>query len=269
MKITRKIITIDEALCNGCGQCIPACPEQAIQLVDTPDGPRARLVKELYCDGLGACLGNCPTGALIIEEREADPYDDEATIARIKEVAPELLETHMKHLEEHAAEIAAQSSQPESSPGFVCPSAKVLQWEEREGGQNKKTEQVAALQSELRQWPVQLHLVPPAAPYFKNADMYLIADCVPFACANVHQEFLKGENTAIAIGCPKLDDAQAYVEKLAQIIATAHPKSITIVNMEVPCCFGLVRIAQLAVEQSGQDVPCKTVTMSIKGDKLT
>jgi NAD-dependent dihydropyrimidine dehydrogenase PreA subunit len=269
MKITRKIININEELCNGCGQCIPSCPEQAIQLVDTPEGKKARLVKELYCDGLGACLGTCPTGALTIEEREAEPYDDEATIARIKEVAPELLETHREHLQEHAAEMSAQPLQPTSSESFTCPSARMLKWDEQKIEPKEASEPTVLLRSELRQWPVQLHLVPPVAPYFKNADLFLVADCVPFAYANFHQEFLKGEDRAIAVGCPKLDDAQAYVEKLTQIITIAQPKSITVVNMEVPCCFGLVRIAQLAIEQSGQDVPCKTITISIKGDKLT
>ena len=232
MKTQRKIINIDEALCNGCGQCLPACPEQAIQLVDTPDGPKARLVKEIFCDGLGACLGNCPTGALTITEREADAYNDVATVARIKEVAPELLETHRKHLEEHAAA-------------------------------------VAALPSELRQWPVQLHLVSPNAPYFKHANLVICADCVPFAYANFHQDFLKGEENAIAVGCPKLDDTQAYLEKLTQMFASAQPKSMTIVNMEVPCCFGLVRLVQQAMEASGQSVPVKTVTIGIRGEKLS
>jgi NAD-dependent dihydropyrimidine dehydrogenase PreA subunit len=268
MKIQRKIITIDEELCNGCEQCIPSCPEQAIQMVDTPDGPKARLVKEIYCDGLGACLGNCPTGALTIEKREAEAYDDEATIARIKEMAPESLETHIKHMKEHAPEISPQHTHT-ATTGFACPSARMLQWDKQAEEQKKTVEQTTLLQSELRQWPVQLHLVPPVAPYFRNADLFLAADCVPFAYANFHQEFLKGKNRAIAVGCPKLDDAQVYVEKLTQIITIAKPKSITVVNMEVPCCFGLGRIVQLAVEQSGQDVPCKTVTISIKGDKLT
>ncbi len=269
MKVTRKIINIDEELCNGCGQCIPACPEQAIQLVDTPDGPKARLVKDLYCDGLGACLGTCPTGALTIEEREAELYDDEATIARIKEVAPELLETHIKHIQEHATEMSAQPAQSTPSPSFACPSARMLQWDKQEEEQKKSVEQIIPLRSELRQWPVQLHLVPPNAPYFKSADLVVVADCVPFAYANFHQEFLKGEGKVIAVGCPKLDDVQAYLEKLTQIVTAAHPRSITVVNMEVPCCFGLVRLVQKAIEQSGQDVPVKTVTISVKGDKLT
>lgn len=269
MKIQRKIIRIDEDLCNGCGQCIPSCPEQAIQLVDTPDGSKARLVKEIYCDGLGACIGTCPTGALTIEEREAEPYDDEATIIRIQEVAPELLSTHIKHLQEHTTEMAAQPGQPTPSSQFVCPSATMLHWEKQEGEEKKSAEQTAPfLPSELRQWPVQLHLVGPGAPYFKNADLFVVADCVPFAYADFHRTFLQGEHRAIAVGCPKLDDTQAYLEKITQIITTAHPKSITVVNMEVPCCFGLFRIVQLAVEQSGRDVSVKTVTISIKGEQL-
>jgi hypothetical protein len=124
-------------------------------------------------------------------------------------------------------------------------------------------------QSELRQWPVQLHLVPPSAPYLKYADLVVCADCVPFAYANFHQEFLRGECRAIVVGCPKLDDTDAYLEKFVQILTVAHPQSITIVNMEVPCCFGLGRLVQNALEISGQNIPLKTVTISIRGDKLT
>jgi NAD-dependent dihydropyrimidine dehydrogenase PreA subunit len=271
MKIKRKIINIDEALCNGCEQCISSCPEKAIQMVDTPDGPKARLVKELYCDGLGACLGNCPTGALTIEEREADAYDDAATLERIKEVAPEMLEAHQQHMAEHADEM----HQPAVSPGFTCPSAHMLQWEDEsktampETAKNDDKTPVAAQPSELKQWPVQLHLVPPQAPYFKNADLYVVADCVPFAYGNFHQEFLKGVGKAIVVGCPKLDDTQSYLEKMTQIIAAGQLKNITIVNMEVPCCFGLVRLVEMAVQQADEDVPVKTVTISIRGDKLS
>ena len=271
MGAKRKIIHIDEALCNGCEQCIPACPEQAIQMVDTPDGPKARLVKEIYCDGLGACLGNCPTGALTIEEREADAYDDAATIERIKAMAPEMLETHLQHMAEHATEMAQQAAvqQATAQQGFVCPSARMLQFDKSETATQTEEKSVTAQPSELKQWPVQLHLVPPQAPYFKNADLYVVADCVPFAYGNFHQEFLRGEGKAIAVGCPKFDDTHAYVEKIAQIIAVGQPKSITIVNMEVPCCFGLVRVIEMATQQAGKDVPVKTVTISIKGDKLS
>ena len=269
MKRTRKIISIDEALCNGCGFCIPACPEQAIQMVDTPDGKKARLVKEIYCDGLGACLGNCPTGALTIEEREAEAYDDDATLARIQKIAPEFVEEHKAHMQEHAAELAAQTA-PQQEPSFVCPSARLMQWgNTQEPEQETATSPSAPVPSELKQWPVQLHLVSPAAPYFKHADLVIAADCVPFAFANFHQEFLQGNDKAIAVGCPKLDDTQAYLQKLTQIISIGRPRRITIVNMEVPCCFGLVRLVQQAIDMSGVDVPVKTTTISIRGDKLS
>mgnify|MGYP001819266608 CR=1 FL=1 len=174
-------------------------------------------------------------------------------------------------MQQHAAEMAEQSPEPTPQKGFACPSARMLHWDDNEENrQPKAAEQTRVpVQSELRQWPVQLHLVPPAAPYFKNADLVVVADCVPFAYANFHQEFLKGEGRAIAVGCPKLDDTQAYLEKITQIIAIAQPKTITVVNMEVPCCFGLVHVVQQAIAQSGRDVPFKTTTISIRGDKLT
>lgn len=270
MKITRKIINIDESLCNGCEQCIPACPEQAIQMVDTPDGPKARLVKDLYCDGLGACLGKCPTGALTIEEREAEAYDDDATLERVKKLAPEMVATHRQHMEDHAAEMAeqAEAARQAASTGFVCPSARMLPWEDTPKAAETDAP-AAARPSELKQWPVQLHLVPPQAPYFKHADLYIAADCVPVAYGNFHQEFLRGDGKAIAIGCPKFDDANAYLRKLTQIVALGRPKSITVVKMEVPCCSGLLRLVEAAVQQAEIDVPVKTVTINIRGERLS
>lgn len=258
-KVKRKIIKIDEELCNGCGECIPACPEQALQLVDTPDGKKARLVKEFYCDGLGACLGNCPTGALSIVEEEADPYDDEATVERIKEVAPGMLDTHVQHMQEHAAEMEGQHTHKVPKGDCGCPSAKVIEWKEEEPGTV-----ATRIKSELRQWPVQIHLVPPHAPYLKNADIVIIADCVPFAYPNMHQDFLKGK--ALLVGCPKLDDAEYYVDKIAQIIETAEPKSIKVVHMEVPCCFGMVNIVKQAMQKAGKEVPFEKVIVGIKGE---
>ncbi len=259
-KVKRKVIKIDEELCNGCGLCIPSCPEQAIQIVDTPDGPKARLVKEFYCDGLGACLGSCPTGALTIEEREAEPYDEEATIARIKEVAPEMLEVHLQHLKEHAQELPEHHSHKMPKGMTSCPSAQVMSWEKKSMVQGQRS----IVPSELRQWPIQLHLVAPFAPYFQNANLLIVADCVPFAYANFHQDFLKDK--AIAIGCPKLDDADAYIEKITQIIKTANPRSIKVVHMEVPCCFGLMHIVQQALDQAKKDIPLEEVTIGIKGE---
>ena len=262
-KVKRKIIKIDEKLCNGCGACIPSCPEQAIQIVDTPKGPKARLVKEFYCDGLGACLGSCPTGALTIEEREADIYAEEVTIARIKEVAPEMLDTHLKHLAEHFQELPEHHSHKMPKGVSSCPSAQMLHWE----GKKKTQKKMAKVPSELRQWPIQLHLVPPFAPYFQNADVVIVADCVPFAYANFHQDFLKGKaSPGLAIGCPKLDDVDAYIEKVTQIIKTANPKSIKVVHMEVPCCSGLVHIVKQALNQAKKDIPFEEITIGIKGE---
>jgi ferredoxin len=259
-KVKRKIIEIDEELCDGCGNCVPACPEQALQLVDTPKGKKARLVKELYCDGLGACLGDCPTGALKLVEEEVEQYNEEATIARIKEKAPEMLETHLKHMQEHGQELL-QSQKPKQT-ACACPSAKVIEWKEEE-----KSDAVAArAKSELRQWPVQIHLVPPQAPYLRNAEVVIIADCVPFAYPNMHQDFLKGK--VVLVGCPKLDDAEFYVEKIAQIIQVAEPQSIKVVNMEVPCCFGLIQIVKQAMQKAGKEIPFETVTIGIKGKVL-
>jgi len=261
-KVKRKIIKIDQELCNGCGNCIPACPEQAIQIVDTPKGPKARLVKELYCDGLGACLGSCPTGALTIEEKESEPYNEEATIARIKETAPEMLETHLKHLKKHLQELPEHHSHKMPKGMNAYASAKVLHWEEKK----KVSKELPRVYSELRQWPIQLHLVPPSAPYFSrpgSTDLLIVADCVPFADANFHQVFLKGK--AIAIGRPKLDDVDAYIEKTTQIINIAHLKSVKVVHMEVPCCFGLVHIVKEALKKSNKKLPIETVIISIKG----
>ncbi|MCS7152265.1 MAG: 4Fe-4S dicluster domain-containing protein [Endomicrobia bacterium] len=264
-KVKRKIIVIDEDKCNGCGLCIPSCPEQALQIVETPNGPKARLVKEFYCDGLGACLGSCPTGALTIEERETEPYDEEATIARIKEVAPDMLEVHIKHMKEHAQDLPQHHTHKMPKGMTSCPSAQMMSWDKLEkSSSSHKLDKTQKIESELRQWPIQLHLVSPLAPYFKNADIMFVADCVPFAYANFHQELLKGK--AIAIACPKLDEVDVYYDKIQQIIETAEPKSITVVNMEVPCCFGLMHIVEEAVKKSGKKIPVKQIIIGIKGE---
>jgi Fe-S-cluster-containing hydrogenase component 2 len=261
MRARRKAINIDEEKCDGCGLCLPACPEGALQIVDTAKGPKARAVKESFCDGLGACLGDCPQGALSVEEREVEEYDEEGVIAHIKQKSPELLEKHLTHLKEHADELA-HHHHPHAGTAS-CPSAQMLHWKQ----DRKASDQKVKLHSRLRQWPVQLHLVPPAAPYFQQADLAIVADCVPFAYANFHQDYLKDK--AIAIGCPKLDQVDAYVDKIAQIIRTAKPKSIEVVHMEVPCCFGLVHIVQQAIKQAGADIPFEAVKIGIHGEKLS
>lgn len=251
-RVKRKTIKIDEEKCDGCGLCIPSCPEGALQIVDG----KARLVKESFCDGLGACLGDCPQGALAIEEKEVEEYDEEGVIAHIKEKSPELLGKHLAHLGEHAHELPQHHSHAGLSS---CPSAQMLHWERKE-----PADQSERASSELRQWPIQLHLVPPDAPYLQNADLVLVADCVPFAYANFHHDFLKGK--AIAIGCPKLDDLGAYVSKVAQILETAEIKSVKVVHMEVPCCYGLVHIVREALRKSGKDIPLEAVMIGVKGE---
>jgi len=232
----RKIIRIDEEKCTGCGQCVTACAEGAIAIVDG----KARLVSETYCDGLGNCLGTCPEDAITIEEREAEAFDEKA------------VEAHL----------AKESS---SKKSFTCPGSMVRELKRETGSDRAETREPTA--SELSQWPVQMALVPPSAPYFRNADLLLVADCVPFAYADFHGKFLRGR--PVAVGCPKLDDGETYVEKLAEIVGQAAIKSITVARMEVPCCGGLTMIADKAVERSGRDVPVKTVVVGIEGGILT
>lgn len=255
VKIKRKIIRIDEKKCDGCGLCIPSCPEGALQIVDG----KAKLVKENFCDGLGACLGECPKGALTIEEKEVEEYDEERVIAHVKEKSPELLEKHLKHLKEHAHELPKYHPHTKITS---CPSAQMLHWEKKE----RKVKEEARLSPELRQWPIQLQLVSAHAPYFQNADLILVADCVPFAYANFHTDFLKGK--AIAICCPKLDDIDTYVNKIEQIIKDSNIKSLKVIHMEVPCCYGLVHIAKEALSKSGKNIPFETEVIGIKGEVL-
>lgn len=252
-KIKRKIIKIDEDKCNGCGLCITGCPEQALQIVQTEKGPKARLVKEFYCDGLGACIGSCPEGAISIVEQEAEPYDEQATIKRIKEKAPEMFAYHIQHIKEHKQQTSKECN-------YSCPSVKEMKW------QSESTPTTTnKINSELRQWPIQIHLVNPSAPYLKNAKIAIIADCVPFAYANTHQDFIK--DYAVLIGCPKLDDTQAYIEKIANIIKTANPECIRIVHMEVPCCFGLTHLVKQAINIAKKEIALEEITVTIKGQK--
>ena len=228
----RKIIKIDEEKCNGCGLCVPSCAEGALQIIDG----KAKLVSEQYCDGLGACLGECPQDALHIEEREAEEFDEEAV--------------------EHYLE----SKQPEPCN---CPSAAVSQFEDR--AVESRDEESAPTRSRLSNWPVQLTLVPPSAPFLKGADLLLAADCVPFAHADFHRDLLQGH--ALLIACPKLDDFPAHLGKLAQVLRQAKPKSITVAHMEVPCCSGLTYMAQKAIEASGEDIPLHEITIGVRGEK--
>ncbi len=225
----REIVKIDEEKCTGCGLCVTACAEAAIEIIDG----KARLISEIYCDGLGACLGECPEDALIIETRESEAFDEEAT------------EEHMKRVEQE--EKAPLQGRPGAEPRSTATHDTAAE----------------ATPSELTNWPVQLMLASPDAPFFQDADILLVADCVAFAMADFHTRFLKEK--PLIIGCPKLDDAGFYVEKLTEFIKSASPKSLTVVHMEVPCCSGLSHIASKALAASGKDISVSDVTVSIQG----
>ncbi|MCG0276840.1 MAG: 4Fe-4S binding protein [Thermosediminibacteraceae bacterium] len=246
----RKIVHIDEEKCNGCGLCVPACAEGAIQIIDG----KARLISDKYCDGLGACLGECPRGAITIIEREAEDFDEEAVKEHLSRSKPEIT-AHAHH-------------------GFSCPGSRLMDLKRApETGENGKTAAKAfsnenlsiSIRSQLSNWPVQLMLVPVEAPYFDGADLLVTADCVPFAYPNYHLELLKGRT--VLIGCPKLDDGNYYVAKLAEIFKRNHIKSVTVAHMEVPCCYGIVKIVEEAINLSGKNMPLNLVEIGIKGDR--
>lgn len=257
-KVRRNIIEVDEELCDGCGECVISCPEGALKVIDG----KARVVKESFCDGLGACIGECPQGALSVSEGKVEEYDERSVLEHIKENTPDMLDKHLNHLREHATELP-ESVLAEANIVSACPGSRAMKWDKRESS----SEGVVRCDSELTQWPVQLHLVSPDAEYFKNSDLVIVADCVPFAYANFHQDFLKGRS--IIIGCPKLDDAEFYLEKITEIIKKAEPKSIEVVIMEVPCCSGLLRLTSEAIKRSGRDVPLKHRIIGIKGGVIS
>ena len=234
----RKIVKIDEEKCNGCGLCIPACAEGALRIVDG----KAKIVKDIYCDGLGACLGHCPQDAISIEEREANPFDEAAAIENLKAKAGE--------------------RKPLPHPQGGCPSAAAFSIER--GPEDAPRPHTGAA-SELGQWPVQLALVPPVAPFWDGADLLIAADCVPFAYADFHGDLLRGK--ALIIACPKLDETGPYLVKLRTILAENDVRSITVAHMEVPCCFGLMRLVREALSASGKDIPLHEVEISIKGER--
>lgn len=260
-KVKRQIITIDEEKCDGCGACAPSCAEGALQVING----KARLVKESYCDGLGACLGECPQGALHVVEMEVEAYDEPAVLSYLQQTAPHRIEQHVAHLREHGM----ASSYVDAPVGVAaCPSVQARAWEAGRGAAplnlfdaSPQESKAARQPSELRQWPVQLHLVPIQAPFYADADLALIADCAPFAEPNTHADFIKGH--AIAVGCPKLDDGRAYIAKLAQILRNNEIRSLTVVRMEVPCCGGLEYIARQAMALSGKELPLASIVVRI------
>jgi len=246
MKVMRKIITIDEELCDGCGQCVPSCAEGALEIVDG----KARIVADKFCDGLGACLGECPTGALQVVEREAEDFDEAAVETRLAEKEKKPAQTEPA-LQQGCPSARLQTFQPFAS----CRDA------------NKPTAASAGdAGSALTHWPIQIRLIPPSAPFLKGADLLVVADCVPVAFPYLHRDFLKGRT--VMMGCPKFDDAQAYIDKFAEIFKTADIKRITTLIMEVPCCAGLPAIVKKGLEISGKKIPLEEVVVSTRGKLL-
>lgn len=286
----RTIIKIDEERCNGCGNCVQGCHEGALQLIND----KAVMVSELYCDGLGACIGECPVGAIVLEEREAEPYSEVAVMERIAPKGQNVILAHLKHLQEHGEkkllkegveylknhriEVDLSSiQQSETHLGCGCPGSAAKSWGKAEPtyeacavpGQAAKAKPVFSMvqeqPSELRQFPVQLHLVNPQAPFFQGADVLLAADCTAFAAGNFHSRFLKGKKLAIA--CPKLDsNMEHYLEKLESMIDDARIDTLTVVIMEVPCCGGLLGVAKAARDRASRNIPIKAIVLTVQGE---
>ena len=249
MKAKRKIIEIDEEKCNGCGQCVTACAEGALALVNG----KAKLVGDFYCDGLGACIGECPEGALRIVDREAEDFDETAVEKLKKKSTVPTKDAH--------SQIPASS---ESVLPCGCPSSMSMTISKPESA--CRGEPVGGNVSELGHWPIKLTLLNPNAPFLKGAELVLLADCTAAAYPDLHAKILR--NRAIAMGCPKLDDIDAHIEKLAEILKAAQPKSLTVVHMEVPCCKGFFHAAEKAIEMSGVYLPLNVMVISRDGKIL-
>jgi len=285
----REVVYIDEDLCTGCGECVPNCHEGALQIIDG----KARLISDLMCDGLGACLNHCPEDAITIEKREAEPYNEIKVMGIMVGKGKATVTAHMKHLKEHKehgflkeAVVFLRSNANEINfdvnsvisevhnhgkpvehqhAGGGCPGSKTISFDTNKLSVDNK--QVISGQSELRQWPVQMHLINPMAPYFQNADVLIAADCVAFAMGNFHSHYLKGKGLAIA--CPKLDsDMEVYVQKIQMMIDNANINTLTVMIMQVPCCGGLLQMAKSAVSQAKRKVPIKAIVVSMQGEIL-
>ena len=272
----RDIIVINEDKCTGCGACVPSCKEGALQIIDG----KARLISDLYCDGLGACVGHCPFDAMKIEQREAEAYDErKVMLENIIPAGENTIKAHLQHLMDHngmkwyeEAVVVLEEMRIENPikkekievkhQGSGCPGSKAMAFEKEE---SKESIGVGDTRSQLRQWPVQLHLLSPHAPYFENADLLLAADCVAFAMGNFHSGYLK--NKTLAIACPKLDSSQeSYIEKLVAMIDESKINTITCMIMEVPCCSSLLRLAKEAVNRANRNVPIKAITVGLQGE---
>lgn len=290
MKTKRQMVSIDEAKCDGCGNCVTGCHEGALQVIDG----KARLISDLLCDGLGACIGECPRGAITIEERLAEPYDEAKVMEGMVKHGPNTILAHMKHLKDHGqktflkqafdylekhnipnpmeAEMGHHKDHKEhghhgghgrhggGSP-CGCPGGRTM---DLRGAADEDAADGPAAKSQLRQWPVQLHLASPMAPYFQKADLVVAADCTAFAYGNFHADFIKGK--ALVIACPKLDDGmEIYEEKIQALIEDAKVNTITVVTMEVPCCGGLLALVKKAAGAASRKVPVKSVVIGIQG----
>lgn len=274
----RKIIKIDEEKCTGCGLCIPNCPEGAIQIIDD----KARLVSDIMCDGLGACLGHCPEEAITVEEREAEEYDERKVMINIVKAGPNTIKAHLNHLRDHNQdeylqqaieylkekniEIPEEKDEPMMKPpmhsGF--PGSQMMAFHrapETAGDEEGKRS------SQLGHWPIQMHLISPDAPHYQGADLLLAADCTAFSLGDFHKDFLKGKTLAIA--CPKLDTGKGiYLDKLIALIDGAKIKTLTVLTMQVPCCSGLLHLAQEAAEKAERKIPIKNIVISLQGEIL-
>ncbi len=296
----RQIVKIDEEKCNGCGLCIPNCHEGALQIIDK----KARLVSDLMCDGLGACLGHCPEGAITMEEREAQPYDEIAVMKEMTGKGKNTVIAHLQHLKEHnepeylkqgidylrnnssevdfdISEVIAAihgSEQPTPAPrksvlmnphaghhhGGGCPGSKAMVFNNKETDNVSVTDQPSA----LTHWPVQMHLMHPLSGHFQQSDFVLAADCTAFTLGNFHNRFLKGKTLGIA--CPKLDSRkEVYIDKLQMLIDDAQINTLTVVIMEVPCCQGLLQMAQEAAKSAQRKIPVKCVVVNVRGEVVS
>jgi len=277
----RTIIKIDEKKCTGCGICVSGCHEGALQIIED----KARLVSELFCDGLGACIGECPEGGITLEEREAQAYSEIQVMERISKSGKATIMAHLRHLRDHNEKeyvkqgilylqenklhpeiieefkMETHHMNHETHHGGGCPGSKMMDFTKNENNQSSSD---AVVESQLRQWPIQLHLLNPTASYFRNADVVIAADCVAFSYGNFHNDFLKGKSLVIA--CPKLDsNTESYIEKIKLMIDEAKINTITAIMMEVPCCGGLLQMIKMAMQQASRKVPVKAVYISIQG----
>lgn len=287
----REVVKIDEDKCNGCGLCVPNCHEGALQIIDG----KARLLSDLLCDGLGACLGHCPEDAITIEKREAEPYNEAKVMEVMVGKGINTVAAHLKHLRDHNEQVflkeafawlklneaslnftvsqvkeaihAAKAENTSGGCGGGCLGSQEMSFSSATDLTMAATSSANEQQSELRQWPVQMHLINPVAQQFKGSDLVVAADCVAFSLGNFHSQYLKGKSLAIA--CPKLDsNTDIYIQKLITLIDQAQVNTIQVMIMEVPCCGGLMRMVQQAVQQAQRKVPVKATLVGIKGEIL-